>query len=262
MAIWDLNPVAFTLGPLEVRWYGLVYAAGFLFAYWILKRAAERKMVQGLTEKVAEDFIFWLMVMSIIGARLFHVLFYDPAYYATHLLDVLKVWEGGLSIHGGLLGAILVGVYFARRHRIRFYDLADILVVPLSFAFIFGKLTNYANAELWGDVTSVSWCVEFPYADGCRHPVQIYEALYGYAIFLSLVAMQESKRFARGVVFWMFMLLYGSMRFIVTFWREPEHGEAVIAGLSVGQWLSLLLVIIAAVWFFLHRRDILIKKHK
>jgi phosphatidylglycerol:prolipoprotein diacylglycerol transferase len=249
MITWDLDPVAFSLGPLEVRWYGLVYAAGFFLGYYVLKLAAERGLLPGMTKKLAEDYIFQLMLGSIIGARLFYVIFYNPAYYLTHLIDILAVWKGGLSIHGGLIGAAIVTWYFCRKHEIGFYRLADILIVPLALVLVFGRLANYVNGELWGRVTEVSWCVEFPHADGCRHPSQIYEALYSYVIFIILLVMEQSKRFAEGVVFWSFILLYGTFRFIVTFFREFDPTDPALLGLSLGQWFSLVMVGIAIWWF-------------
>lgn len=250
MIIWDLDPIAFSAGPLEVRWYGIVYALGFLLGYFVLRQAAKHKLLENLTEKLAEDYILLLMMGGLLMSRLFHVAFYDPVYYFHHILEIPAVWRGGLSIHGGLLGAVLVTWYFCKKHKINFYKMADLLVVPLTFVFIFGKITNYANAELWGKKTDASWCVVFPTADGCRHPVQLYEALYGYALFWILLLMQESKRFASGVIFWTFILLYGALRFLTNYFREPEAGEGVLLGISVGQWLSLAMALVALWWFF------------
>jgi phosphatidylglycerol---prolipoprotein diacylglyceryl transferase len=254
MITWDLNPVALSLGPLEIRWYGIVYALGFFLGYYILRSVARSKRIPNLTEQLAEDYIFLLMMGSIIVSRLVHVIFYDPIYYLHNLLEIPKLWHGGLSIHGGLLGAIIVTWYFCKKHKINFYKIADLLVLPLAFAFIFGKITNYLNAELYGTKTNVSWCVQFPNVDGCRHPVQLYEALYGYVLFWTLFFMEESKRFADGVIFWTFILLYGTLRFFVNFYRVPEGGEAVLLGISVGQWLSLVLVVCALLWFRLVKK--------
>lgn len=249
MIPWDANPVAFSLGPLAVRWYGLIYALGFLLGYWVLRKAARHKLIPNLTERLAEDYILLLMLGSIIMARLAQVIIYDPSYYARNLLEIPAVWHGGLSIHGGLLGAIIVTAYFCKKHNIKFYHIADIAVVPLALAFTFGKIANFANAELYGTKTDAPWCVVFPDIDGCRHPMQLYEALYGYALFVILLVMQESKRFADGVIFWSYILFYGLFRFIVNFWRVPEQGEAVFFSISTGQWLSLLLVFTALAWF-------------
>lgn len=249
MIIWDANPIAFSLGPLAVRWYGLVYALGFLLGYWVLHEAAKHKRIPNLTEKLVEDYIMFLMLGSILMARLVQVIIYDPVYYAHNLLEIPAVWHGGLSIHGGLLGAIIVTAYFCKKYKIKFYAIADVAVVPLALVFVFGKLANFANAELYGTKTDTSWCVLFPGIEGCRHPMQIYEALYGYVLFITLLFMQESKRFADGVIFWSYLLIYGIFRFIVNFWRVPESGEAVFFNISTGQWLSLIIVLTALVWF-------------
>jgi phosphatidylglycerol:prolipoprotein diacylglycerol transferase len=259
MIIWDTNPVAFSLGPVEVRWYGLVYALGFLLAYAILRAAARHKSIGNLTEKGAEDFILWLMLGSILAARLAYALIYQPAYYLANPLEIPALWHGGLSIHGGLLGAALVTLWFCRRHKVSFHRLADTLVLPLALVIVFGRMANYANAELWGRATDVAWCVQFPTAQGCRHPSQIYEAFYTYALFIALLVMRETRRWRDGTLFWTFITLYGILRFIVTFYREYDPGDPAVLGLSIGQWLSLFMAAAGAVWFLRSRRN---TKHK
>ena len=153
-------------------------------------------------------------------------------------------------MHGGLLGAILVSWYFCKKHKINFYQLADLLVVPFALVLVFGRIANFINGELWGTRTSVPWCVQFPGAEGCRHPSQIYEALYSYALFWILALMQESKRFVHGVVFWTFILLYGAFRFLTTFFRELDPTDPGILGLGIGQWLSLAMIVAALWWLW------------
>jgi len=249
MIIWNLNPVAFSIGPLAVRWYGIVYALGFLLGYWVLRQAAKRKLIERLTVRLAEDYILLLMLGSIIVARFTYVIVYNPLYYLQNPLEIPAVWHGGLSIHGGLLGAVIVTFYFCRKHRISFYRMADTLVVPLALVLVYGRIANYVNGELPGRVTSVPWCVQFPGVSGCRHPSQIYEALYSYALFWILFAMTQTKRFADGVIFWSFILLYGTMRFIVTFYRDFDPTDPAWLGISLGQWLSFVMVIAALLWF-------------
>jgi phosphatidylglycerol---prolipoprotein diacylglyceryl transferase len=255
MIIWDLNPVAFSLGPVQIRWYGIVYALGFLLGHYVLRKAAREKLIPNLTEKLAEDFILLLMMGSIIVSRLTEVLVYNPVYYFHNPLEIPAVWHGGLSIHGGLIGAVLVTIYFCKKYKINFYKIADILVVPLALVLVFGRLTNYVNGELWGRKTDVSWCVVFPGAEGCRHPSQLYEALYSYVLFVILLVMQEMKRFADGVIFWSFVFFYGLFRFVVTFYREFDPGDPGILGISIGQWLSLLMIAAALCWFWLMKRS-------
>jgi phosphatidylglycerol:prolipoprotein diacylglycerol transferase len=254
MFTWALDPVAFSIGPVAVRWYGIVYALGFLLAYFILKRQADQGTVKNLTGKLAEDFILLLMMGSILMSRLFYVVFYNPMYYLRHVLEIPAVWHGGLSIHGGFLGAVLVTWWFCKKHRINFYALADTLVVILAFVLIFGRVANFLNAELYGRVTDVAWCVNFPGADGCRHPSQLYEALYSLALFLILIAMRASARFSDGVQFWSFIALYGTFRFLVTFFREFDPTDPAILALSIGQWLSILMILVAGWWFLMMRK--------
>jgi phosphatidylglycerol:prolipoprotein diacylglycerol transferase len=254
MIIWNLNPVAFSIGPVSVRWYGIVYALGFLLGYYVLRTAAKHKLIPNMTEQLAEDYTLQLMMAGIIGARLFEVLIYDPVFYLHHPLEIPAVWHGGLSIHGGLLGAIIMTWYFCKKHKINFYKIADVLVVPLSFVLIFGRIANYVNGELWGRKTDVAWCVQFPNVAGCRHPSQLYEALYSYLLFFILLCMEQSKRFADGVIFWSFVVLYGAFRFVANFFREFDPGDPGFLGISLGQWLSLLMIIVGLSWFWAMRR--------
>ena len=188
---------------------------------------------------------------SVLLARVWYVVFYNPVYYWNHWLEIPAVWHGGLSIHGGLLGAILVTWLFCRKHKINFYKLVDVLVVPLALVLVFGRLANFVNGELWGRETTVSWCVVFPGADGCRHPSQIYEAIYSFVLFLILFSLQRTKKFVDGFVFWSFLTLYGLFRFIVTFYREFDSTDPAFLSLSLGQWFSLLMMIVGLSWFYL-----------
>ncbi len=249
MITWNANPIAFSAGPIEVRWYGLVYAIGFLIAYFVLRAAAKKNLIRNLTEKNAEDYILWLMLGSILGSRLIYVLVYNPGFYFSHLLEIPAVWHGGLSIHGGLLGAAVATIIFCKKNKTSFYAIADILVLPLAFVLIFGRLANYANAELYGRITNVAWCVTFPGADSCRHPSQLYEALYSYILFITLLIVQEFKTLKKGTLFWLFITLYGAFRFMTTFYREFDPTDPAILGLSIGQWLSLTMVIAGIIWF-------------
>jgi phosphatidylglycerol:prolipoprotein diacylglycerol transferase len=253
MIIWDLNPVAFSIGPLEIRWYGIVYAAGFLLAYWLLRKAAREHTIKNLTVRHVDDYLLWLMLGSILCARLVHVIT-DAAYYYYHPSQIPAVWQGGLSFFGGLLGAALVTLWFTRRHKIRFYQMADLLVLPYALFLMFGRLANYANGELWGTRTDVAWCVQFPNVEGCRHPSQLYEALYSYVLFFTLLLLQETRKLREGVLFWSFVLLYGIFRFFENFFRELEPTDPGILGLSTGQWFCLVMVLVAAFWFVQHRR--------
>lgn len=247
MLIWDLNPILLSLGPLEIRWYGLVYALGFILGYYVLKRS------QVLTKKQAEDYIFLLVMGSIIMARLFYVFVYNPSYYLSNLGQIPAVWQGGLSIHGGLLGAVLVTWYFCRKHGIGPYDIVDRLVAPLALVLVFGRMANYVNGELPGTTTSVPWCVMFPGVEGCRHPSQLYEAGYSLLLFFILYLLGFSKSLQKGVLTWTFIGLYGLFRFLTTFFRLPDPSDPVLLGIAIGQWLSLIMVALSVAWFLRNR---------
>jgi len=241
----SLSPVIFSLGPFALRWYSLVYVLGFLLAYWLLRQIAKEGRIKNLDEEGVEEFVTWLILCSIIMARLTYVIVYNPAYFLATPWKVIAVWEGGLSFHGGFLGAILAGLWFCRKRKVRFYDLGDFLVVPFSLILVFGRLANFVNGELPGRVTSVPWCINYSRYEGCRHPSQFYEAgknLLLFFVLLALYAKEEwRKKLKAGSIFWLFIILYGLGRFLTDFWRAPDPTDFTLAstGLLVGQWLSL-----------------------
>lgn len=260
MYVHNLNPIIFSLGPLAVRWYGLVYVIGFLMAYWLLQREAKKGTIPGLDKQTVEDFTFWFVIISIICARLAYVFIYNPTYYFSRIWEVLFIWQGGLSFHGGLVGAVIAGLWFAKKKGMRFYDLGDLLVVPFALMLVFGRLANFINGELPGKITTVartSWCVAFPGYDGgatdiCRHPSQLYEALKNLIVFAILAPFAYVKNLRKlckpGMLFWSFVFLYGLGRFITDFWREADPTDLLVSstGLITGQWLSALMVLFGA----------------
>lgn len=260
MYIHNIDPIIFSIGPLAVRWYGLVYVLGFLAAYWLLQREAKKGTIPGLDKKTVEDFTFWFVIFSIVCARIAYVFLYNPSYYFSRIWEVLFIWQGGLSFHGGLVGAILAGVWFAKKKCIRFYDLADILAVPFALVLVFGRLANFINGELPGriaDATKTAWCVVFPTYDGagteiCRFPSQLFESFKNLVVFAILAPFAYVKSLRKmckpGMLFWSFVFLYGLGRFITDFWREADPTDLLIqsTGLMMGQWLSLTMVVLGA----------------
>lgn len=245
MFIHNINPTLLSLGPLEIRWYGLVWAFGFFLAYLALKHNHEKL---NLTLKQVEQFFTWLLVGTVVGARIVHVLFWGPTYYLANPLEVLFLWRGGLAFHGGLIGSILVTYYFAKKNNVSFYKLADVLVIPAAFALALGRIANFINAELYGKVTDVSWCVEFPTAQGCRHPSQLYAA-FGRFVAFGVLYFISKKDYKDGVVFWWFVILMGLVRIIVDFYRV----DYTLLALTMGQWLSIGMVVIGA--YFVYKRS-------
>lgn len=243
------DPIIFSFGPLALRWYSLVYVAGFLLAYWILRRFAREGRIAGFDEEAAEELIVWLIIGSIVAARLFYAAVYNPLYFLAQPWKVLFVWEGGLSFHGGLIGAVVAGLWFSRRRNLSFFALADLLVLPLSLALVFGRVANFINGELVGrlaDPERVPWCVTYPAnpaIEGCRHPSQFYEAGKNLVSFLILLPVYTTLslrgRLREGTLFWLFLLLYGVGRFLTNFYRAPDPTDPLWGGLLLGQWLSL-----------------------
>ena len=235
-----IDPVFLRLGPLEFRWYGLMYICGFLAAYFIIVAGAKRKGLPLVKDDIA-DLIFTVAVGVILGGRLGYILFYNLSFYLSHPAKLFAVWEGGMSFHGGLTGAIVAGLYFIRKHKLRFYPLADTAFLAGPVGLGLGRIGNFINGELYGRVTDVPWGIVFPGGGPLpRHPSQLYEAfLEGPVMFLILYTIWR-KVPRDGVVFWAFIALYGLFRFFVEFVREPDAQLGYLFGeLSMGQLLSL-----------------------
>jgi len=240
MTFPNIDPVFLRLGPLEFRWYGLMYILGFLAAYFIILAGVKRKGL-AITKDDVADLIFTVALGIILGGRLGYILFYNLSYYLSHPGKLFAVWEGGMSFHGGLAGAIVAGLYFIRKHKLSFYQLADIGFVAAPVGLLLGRIGNFINGELYGRVTDVPWGMVFPGGGPLpRHPSQLYEALLeGVVMFLVLFTLSR-KVHKDGVVFWSFIGLYGLFRFLVEFVREPDEQLGILFGLlSMGQLLSL-----------------------
>ncbi len=256
----DFDPVVFSLGPLAIRWYGLMYLAGFAAAWWLGTRriAAGRATASSLlTRAQFEDLLFAGILGVILGGRLGYVLFYKPGYYLAHPLEIFAIWQGGMAFHGGLLGVLVAMVVFARRHRLRWLDVMDFLapLVPLGLAT--GRLGNFINGELWGRVTDLPWGMVFRGAGPLpRHPSQLYQmALEGLTLFAVLWWFSSKSR-PRGQVSALFLIGYGAFRFVVEYAREPDDFLGLLTlGLSMGQWLSLPMVLAGIGLFAWTRRS-------
>ncbi|TSH94237.1 prolipoprotein diacylglyceryl transferase [Verticiella sediminum] len=241
----QFDPIALQIGPLAVHWYGLMYLVGFALA-WLLGRRLIARGVTRLTPRDFEDLLFYAIVGVIVGGRLGYVLFYKPAYYLAHPLEIFAVWEGGMAFHGGLLGVLAVILWFSRRRGFRFLEIGDFVapLVPLGLAA--GRMGNFINGELWGRVTDAPWAMVFPAAqDGLpRHPSQLYQfALEGVLLFV-IVWLVARRPQPVGRVSAVFLIGYGAFRFLAEFTREPDSFLGLLAGgLSMGQWLSIPMVI-------------------
>jgi phosphatidylglycerol:prolipoprotein diacylglycerol transferase len=246
----NIDPVAFAIGPLAVRWYGLMYLAGFAIGWWLALRRISRNQAP-ITRAQLDDLLFLIVLGVILGGRLGYVLFYKPGYYLSHPLEILFIWQGGMSFHGGLLGVMLAMVFVARRHGIDWLRLMDFLAPLTPLGIAAGRLGNFINGELYGRVTDLPWGMVFRGAgEAPRHPSQLYQfALEGVTLF-ALLWWFSSKPRPRGQVSAMFLLGYGVLRFIAEFGREPDAFLGLLAlGLSMGQWLCLAMIA-AGAWLF------------
>lgn len=251
MYVHTLDPVFMHLGPLEIRYYGLVYVLGFLLCYWLLGKAAKQGAVKNLTKERVDDLVLYLFLGLLVGARLFYFLFFSSAPFFSDPLAFFRIWEGGMSFHGGVVGIAAAGFVFCRRFKVSFYQLGDLVVVPAAFALFLGRIANFVNGELVGRVTDVSWCVQFPEYDGCRHPSQLYEAAKNLGIFFVLLWMQTKRKFKEGFLFWSFICLYGLFRFVTNIWRD----DVLYFGVSLGQCFSLAMFVVAVIVLVQRYRD-------
>lgn len=247
----QFDPVIFSVGPLAVRWYGLMYVIAFLSFLW-LGRHRIRNGLSKLTLPQLDDLMFYGVLGVILGGRLGYVLFYKPSYYLQHPLEIFAVWQGGMSFHGGFLGVMLVLYLFARKIGQPFLAVTDFVVplVPLGLAA--GRLGNFINGELWGRPTNMPWGMIFPQAPDlvARHPSQLYQlALEGILLFVVLWIFSSKPR-PLGQASALFLIGYGSARFAAEYTREPDAFLGLLAGgMSMGQWLSLPMIAFGWVLF-------------
>jgi len=255
----QFDPVALHLGPLAVRWYGLMYVAAFMAFLLLGRRRIQSQPDSGWTGKDLDDLMFWGMIGVVLGGRLGQVLFYEPGYYFAHPAEIIAVWKGGMSFHGGMLGVFLALWAFAGKTGRSFLQVGDFVapLVPLGLAF--GRIGNFINGELWGRPASpdLPWSMVFPHVDNLpRHPSQLYQAgLEGLALFVLLWWFTARPR-PTGAASGMFLIGYGSFRFIAEFFRNPDDGifGYMTFGISMGQWLSLPMVLVG-VWLYLRAKS-------
>ncbi len=249
----NIDPVALSLGPVTIRWYALSYLLGFVATLSLACFFNAWREKPFKNEKFFEVFS-WGVWGVLLGGRLGYVLFYKPLYFIANPLDILALWKGGMSFHGGAMG-LFVGVWlYCRRRGIKVWYFTDLICLAAPCALFFGRLANFANGELWGRPTAVPWAVIFPHVDALpRHPSQLYEALLeGIVLFLLLVLAARVFRLLRfaGGVTGLSMMGYATMRFTVEFFREPDAHLGLLFGLvSQGQLLSLLFLLCGVVLF-------------
>ena len=243
-----IDPVMFEIGPVALHWYGFMYLLGFLAA-WGLGTYRAKKPNSGWTPEQVSDFLFFGFIGVIIGGRLGYVFFYGLEFWAKDALYIFKIWEGGMSFHGGLLGVLAAGWYFSRKNKKAFFDVADFMVPLVPLGLMFGRIGNFINGELWGREASADYflAIRFPQDPSglLRHPSQLYQAIFEGLILFLIVWFYSAKPRPRKAVFSVFLIGYGVFRFGVEFFREPDaHLGKVISWLTMGQVLCVPMIAI------------------
>ena len=247
----QFNPVAISLGPLQVHWYGLMYFFAFIFFIYLGKKQIALHPWAKIDEKILDDAFFYGALGVVLGGRLGYVLFYQPSYFLLHLYEVFSFWRGGMSFHGGFLGVLISLFWVARKHHISWWTLTDFVAPLVPLGLFFGRIGNFINQELWGRPTDVAWGMIFPLTDEIpRHPSQLYQAgLEGIVLFIILWLFASKPR-STGQISALFLIGYGFFRFIVEYTREPDAFLGLLfLNLSMGQLLSLPMLFIGLFLF-------------
>jgi phosphatidylglycerol:prolipoprotein diacylglycerol transferase len=251
-----IDPVFLRVGPLQFRWYGLMYVIGFLCSYFIIRNESRRRALTVDNEAVA-DLIFCLALGVVVGGRLGYVFFYDLGAYLAHPLRIFAIWQGGMSFHGGLIGVAVAGLWYSRRFHLPYLQLADLVALAAPVGLGLGRIGNFINGELYGRPTTMPWGMIFP--DGGplpRHPSQLYEAFLEGIVLFFLVRLLARRFQAPGTAITAFLSGYGLFRFIVELFRQPDSQLGLFWGFfSMGQLLSLPLFIASGLLLiFLNRK--------
>ncbi len=250
------NPEVVKIGPFSVRWYGIMYLAGFVASYGLVRYQIRKKGIN-LSREIVESLYTYLILGLLLGARVGYVIFYDLASYIRQPFEILAVWHGGMSFHGGLIGSIVAGTIFCRKTRVDAWTVADLVVVTAPIGLGCGRIGNFINGELYGRVSDVPWAMVFPTGGPVpRHPSQLYEfSLEGVLLFLILWSLKD-RGLRPGVLTALFIILYGVSRFFIEFFREPDSQLGfVVAHFSMGQILSGVMMLAGAIIFLLRYRS-------
>lgn len=242
-----LKPVLFSIGPVAIRWYSLGYLAGILIGWWYLLKLIDRPGAP-MARRHADDMVFYATLGIILGGRLGYVLFYRPDFYFKDPLQILRIWDGGMSFHGGVIGVTLGILWLARKHKLDWLRVHDYVACCAPFGIFLVRLANFVNGELWGRRTDVPWAIIFPTGGEVpRHPSQLYEAaLEGVLLFAVLwfLFWKTDARYQPGKLVGAFLLVYGLSRFLVELVRQPDHGlEDLSWGLTMGQTLTVPMIL-------------------
>lgn len=240
----QIDPVIFKIGPFQVRWYGVMYLVSFFVSLFICRFQLKERKREDLYP-ILENLLFYSFIGLVVGARLGFCFFYYPDYFLKHPFEILAIWKGGMSFHGGAIGAILTGYIYLKLKKQSFLYWADLVVVPAPLGLFFGRIGNFINGEIFGKPTNLPWGMIFPEGGPIpRHPVQLYESLVtGLFLFLLLFSFRN-KPWKEGTKLSLFLILYGILRFLFEFLREPAQSFPLLFGwMTMGQILCLLMII-------------------
>ena len=256
MFINNFDPVAFQIMSFEIRWYSLAYIFGIIIG-WLLCKKIFIKDTK-INEKF-DDYLTYLILGIIIGGRLGYILFYNFNYYLNNFFDIFKIWQGGMSFHGGLLGIIVASIIFGKKNNQDPFIYMDLVSLVAPIGIFFGRLANFINSELYGTASNIPWSVIFVKVDNLsRHPSQLYEAiLEGIILFLILMHFRKKNYLTKpGLISGLFLIFYSIFRFFVEFYRVPDEQIGYLAfNLSMGQIISLVFLIIGTIIFFLKNEN-------
>ena len=251
MFINNFDPVAFQIMSFEIRWYSLAYILGIIIGWILCKKILIKN--PDINQKF-DDYITFLIIGIILGGRLGYVLFYNLNYYTSNIVDIFKIWQGGMSFHGGLMGIIIASILFAKKNNQDTFIYTDLVSLVAPIGIFFGRLANFVNSELYGKVTDVPWAVTFIQVDNLsRHPSQLYEAIFEGIILFALLLYFRNKNYLDrpGLISGLFLIFYSIFRFCIEFFRVPDEQIGyLIFNLSMGQIISLIFIIIGSILFY------------
>lgn len=263
----QISPTLFSIGSFQLRYYSLMYLVAFAVVYLLFAYRIKRREIKFTTDMM-QDYMVWAMIGLIVGARLGYALFYNFSYYMSHPLEIIMPFDfsngfrfvglSGMSYHGGLIGVLLVTIYFCRKHHINWWQFGDWLCAAAPLGYMFGRIGNFLNGELWGRVTTVPWGMYFPLdATGrLRHPSQLYEALFeGLFLFVVLWGMRKRSPFD-GFLIGLYVFGYGLVRFIIEFFREPDAHLGFVLGFNTMGQVLCTLMMLAGIAVILWRRQV------
>jgi phosphatidylglycerol:prolipoprotein diacylglycerol transferase len=262
MFIHNINPVFLSIGPLQIRYYGLVYFIGFLFVYFYFRYLIKNKKIKSLDNENLDLFMIYFMLGSIIGARILDFVFFNTRIIFTDPLELLKIWHGGMSIHGGIIGAMTTTYIFAKKYKVKFYELADYIIIPLLIFLGIGRIANFINGELWGTPSTGKLCIDYTQNQyinapaGCKHPYTLYESLKNFATAIILIGIKAKAKLKTGLLFWYGIFMYNFFRFFVDFYRDGGEPRLFLE-LTMTQYLCIIFTIVSVVAIYLlNKREI------